>query len=422
VSQPDQDESIAASLAALARAAQERQIVDDAAGRARLLLRAQSAEPAPRSRRGRWLVPAAFAAACALAVWSLSPGKLRYHVSGASQTGSYVSAPAEHPVVVEFTDHTQVVLAQSSQLRVEETSQRGARVLLERGAANVHVVHREHADWTFAAGPFDVHVIGTRFDLSWDPAPQIFELTLREGSVEIQSPLSPAPVALRAGQTFRGDLALHTLTTAELSALAGSAPPPSAVAPPSPPMPALAPPSASSSETADAPPSSAPAAPSVVAPAASRPWPKLIAAGEFKALLEQADERGVPSCLRACSASDLSALADAARYTGRAEIAEQSLQALRARFPREPAGRSAAFLLGRLREGQGAASEANAWYGRYLSETPDGAYAAEALAGKMRSVQKISGPASARPIAEQYLERYPNGVHAGTARSILGSH
>ena len=148
----------------------------------------------------------------------------------------------------------------------------------------------------------------------------------------------------------------------------------------------------------------------------------MIAAGEFKALLEQANERGVPTCLRACSAADLSALADAARYTGQAGIAEQSLQALRARFPREPAGRSAAFLLGRLREGQGAASDANAWYGRYLSETPNGAYAAEALAGRMRSVQKISGPALARPIAEEYLQRYPNGVHAGTARSILGAH
>jgi TolA-binding protein len=424
VSQPDQDESIAASLAALARAAHERQIVDDAAGRARLLLRARSVAPAPRSSNLRWLAPAAAAFACALAVWALSPSKLRYQVTGASQTGSYVSAPVEHPVVVEFSDQTRVVLAQSSQLRVEETSQRGARILLERGAANVHVVHREHADWTFAAGPFDVHVTGTRFDLSWDPAPQIFELTLREGSVEIQSPLSPAPVALRAGQTFRGDLALHTATTAEVSALGGSAAPPSA------PAPALAPPSpsisANANETADALPSSASssaaAAPSLVAPVAPRSWSKLIAAGEFKALLEQANERGVPSCLRACSAADLSALADAARYTGQTAIAEQSLQALRARFGHEPAGRSAAFLLGRLREGQGAASDANVWYGRYLSETPDGAYAAEALAGRMRSVQKISGPALARPIAEEYLRRYPNGVHAGTARSILGTH
>ena len=419
MSQPDQNESIAASLAALARTAHERQIVDDAGGRARLLLHARPARPGLRSRPVRWLAPAAFAAACALAVWGLSPGKLRYQVTGASQAGSYVSAPAEHPVVVEFTDHTQVVLAQSSQLRVEETSPRGARVLLERGAANVHVVHREHADWTFAAGPFDVHVTGTRFDLSWDPAPQVFELTLREGSVEIQSPLSPAPVALRAGQTFHGDLALHTLTTAEVSAPAGSAPPPA----PAPPSPAT---SARANEMADALPSSsaasAAAAPSVLAPVAGRAWPKLIAAGEFKALLEQANERGVPSCLRACSAADLSALADAARYTGQAELAEQSLQALRARFAREPAGRSAAFLLGRLREGQGAASDANAWYGRYLNETPDGAYAAEALAGRMRSVQKISGPTSARPIAEEYLERYPNGVHAGTARSILGLH
>jgi hypothetical protein len=338
-----------------------------------------------------------------------------------------------------------VVLAQSSQLRVEETSSRGAHLLLERGTAVVHVVHRDNADWTFAAGPFDVRVTGTRFELSWDPAPQVFELTLREGSVEIQSPLSASPVELRAGQTFRGDLMLHTLTTTEVRNQRPSGPEPavsSTLAPVTAPLPtetsdapapaipsALAPVSAPAptTETVDLPASSSsagrPPAPrgSTAASLVSRAWEKMIAAGEFQTLLHQANQRGISSCLRGCSAADLSALADAARYTGQAELAEQSLLALRARFLRDAPGRAAAFLLGRLRESQGTAIDADAWYGRYLSETPKGAYAAEALAGKMRCVLKISGPALARPIAEEYLERYPSGVHADTARGLLGS-
>jgi ferric-dicitrate binding protein FerR (iron transport regulator) len=228
VSHPDPSESIAVSLAALARDEQERQGVDDAAGRARLLVRAAfgsrgacSFHPPPRgacSFHPGWFALPAFAAGCALLVWGLfpMPSSLRYQVSGASQTGSYVSAPAGHSVAIDFSDQTRVVLAPTSQLRVQATSPRGAHLLLERGTAVVHVVHRDNADWTFAAGPFDVHVPGTRFELRWEPAPQVFELTLHEGSVVIQSPLSVAPLALRAGQTFRGDLPHHTLTTTEV--------------------------------------------------------------------------------------------------------------------------------------------------------------------------------------------------------------
>ena len=61
----------------------------------------------------------------------------------------------------------------------------GARLVLERGSLTARVVHRRHADWHLAAGPFDVHVIGTKFDLSWDPELEVFRLDLREGAVII---------------------------------------------------------------------------------------------------------------------------------------------------------------------------------------------------------------------------------------------
>jgi hypothetical protein len=160
-------------------------------------------------------------------------------------------------------------------------------------------------------------------------------------------------------------------------------------------------------------------APSASASGSAKAWSKLIASGEFNALLLQANQRGIPACLQACSPAELSALADAARYTGKTELAEQSLRALRSRFVRAPEGRAAAFLLGRLREGQGAAQEARTWYDTYLSESRAGAYAAEALAGKMRTVTKTDGRAAAEPLAREYLKRYPAGVHAGTAHGIL---
>jgi hypothetical protein len=427
---PERDhDSISSSLGALLQGDVEaRHELTDRTSRASLLQRAGATRPT------RWRVmPAlrvalpALAVAAAVLIWWLLPSALRYEVVGAQKDGAYVSAPNDAAASLHFTDDTVVEVAAASQLRVEDTSRRGARVLLERGLAKVHVVHRERTRWTFEAGPFEVLVTGTRFDLSWDPASEVLVLKLHEGSVEIQTPFGAAPVALHAGQDFRADLHERSMTTTDggvIPAQHGSVAPSGASANAgtvAAPASALAPeaPSTSANTGSLGLPGSSAALPST---ASARPWPKLVAAGQFTALLAQANERGTSNCLRACSASDLSALADAARYTGRTDLAGQSLRALRARFAREPEGHSAAFLLGRLREGQGAASDARTWYERYSNEAPGGPYAAEALAGKMRTTLTLEGRAAAESIAEDYLRRYPTGVQAGTARGIVGSH
>ncbi len=421
----DNEQRVAAALGELARAGIEQSAVDLAASRAQLLARVDGLTVRRGVSLEWWLAVPALAAAAALVVWWRTPTQLSYEVIGAIKNGAYVSAPNDRPVTLHFSDDTLVQVEAGSQLRVEDTTREGAHVLLERGTAGVHVVHRPESHWTFAAGPFDVLVTGTRFDLNWDPAREVLELRLREGSVEIRTPFSSGPVALRGGQSFRADLHSRSMTTTELAS-EKSAPATSATS-------ATAPAGSDSEVTAvpgvlgsavsvgSAISSAAPSVALVPAPG-MKAWQKLIAAGEFNALLAQANERGIPSCLASCSANDLSALADAARYTGKSELADQSLHVLRSRFSRAPEGRAAAFLLGRLRESQGAAKDARTWYDTYLHESPGGPYAADALAGKMRTVLKTDGAAAAEPLAEQYLKRYPTGVHAGTARGILASH
>ena len=122
-------------------------------------------------------------------------------------------------------------------------------------------------------------------------------------------------------------------------------------------------------------------------------------------------------CLATCDAADLSALADAARYVGRTDLAEQALLSLRTRFA-QGAGTRAAFLLGRLHESRGDAAGARRWYETALNEAAGGTFAAEALAGKMRSVKALEGPDAARRLAREYLQRYPTGVDAKTAKQI----
>jgi TolA-binding protein len=322
-----------------------------------------------------------------------------------------VSASAA-PVRVDFTDGSSVRAEPGTRLRVDDTRASGARVLIERGRADVNVAHRAGSKWSFLGGPFEVRVIGTRFQLDWDPANEVLELGMREGSVEVHGPLGGA-VTVRAGQRFRAELAERRMTVTDSGEELAAIEPPSANAPATPDQPRELDVPASPEENPKQAPHAAPAP-------ARESWPKLVANGEFDSVVQQANERGLDACLKTCGASDLRALADAARYTNRGEVAERALMALRQRFAGSGESRAAAFLLGRLYEGRGATEKAESFYQTYLSEAPSGALAAEALAGKMRTILAARGRAAAEPVARDYLSRYPEGVHAKPARRILG--
>ncbi len=55
---------------------------------------------------------------------------------------------------------------------------------------------------------------------------------------------------------------------------------------------------------------------------------------------------------------------------------------------------------------------------RYLGEAPNGEFASEALGRKLVAVQSVSGPQAARPIAKEYLRRFPRGGYATKAREL----
>jgi hypothetical protein len=407
------------SIAKLARRSAS-YAVDDArkrASRAALLARVENEPRRPSFRSSlRVLVPA-LAAAAAIALFFAWPRTLSYDVDGARSENGYVSAPSQRAVTLRFSDQTEVLAESGARLRVENTSARGARVLVERGRARVQVSHREGAEWTFVAGPFEVEVRGTRFVMSWEPAHEAFELMLEQGAVNVRGPFGTGPIALSAGQRFRGDGATRSMSVTNGLAVLEKAP---AGAPVELPVPTPIPPLAPPAESAEAAPASREPLPSAHRP--QRPWTQRIVDGEFETIVQEAEARGIASTLASASSTELRALSDAARYVGRPDLAEQSLLSLRRRFAGGADGRAAAFMLGRLHEGRGRAAQAKSFYETYLSESPSGNFAAEALAGKMRTVLALSGRGAAQPIARDYLTRYPTGVHAKTARGIVGTH
>jgi len=90
------------------------------------------------------------------------------------------------------------------------------------------------------------------------------------------------------------------------------------------------------------------------------------------------------SCVARCSAEQLRALADAARYSNQTDAAALALRALRRRFVGTSDATVAAFLLGRTYESRRQWRDAGDWYGIYLTEAPDGELAVEASSGRAR--------------------------------------
>jgi hypothetical protein len=266
--------------------------------------------------------------------------------------------------------------------------------------------------------------MGTAFDVRWSGADELFELDLRAGSVKIRGPLAVAGIELAAGQRLVADLRANQLRIERLTPEArneanivpaetkpGESSVSSAI------QRGLAGNAASSRDTEPAP--RARAARRETVDDSKPSWTQRVASGDFRGVLADAEQRGLESTLGQAPLGDLVALADAARYAGRVDVAHRALSAQRERFTGSSAARTAAFLLGRLADtSESQPAAAIGWYDRYLAESPGGEFASEALGRKMVAVQRVSGPVSARPVAQDYLRRFPQGPYAAKAREL----
>jgi TolA-binding protein len=324
--------------------------------------------------------------------------------------GGVVEAETSKGAKLEFSDGTEVTLSIDAHTQVRAVDRRGARVSLTSGSAHADVAHLDGARWYFDAGPFSIHVTGTAFTVAWNPADEQLDVDMERGTVEIDGPLSDRALPLRSGQHLTVRVRERETVVRERGE------PPAdprgsrgAADTPAPPAPIL-----------DAP-DVLPAPPRAKANAVGngdRHWASALARGEIESIVSDAERSGVDACLANASASDLAALADAARYGRQDDIARRALTSLRKRFPGSSVARDSAFLLGRLEEAAGNATKASSWYGLYMTESPNGTYAPEALGRNMNIVQTLYGADRARDIARDYLLRFPGGTYATRAQAL----
>jgi hypothetical protein len=361
----------------------------------------------PVATRWPWLAGAAAIAVAAALLFVFWPARLDYAVEGTAVHEGYVHA--ERASRARFSDGTEIDFTPGARARISEVTSHGARVNVEEGQVGFHVAHVPRAAWTAAAGPFSIRVTGTDFDTTW--IAERFELDLRAGAVSVRGPLINGELALRCGQRLVVDLGRNTFSVDDLASAARADVKPDAVVEPQ--VSSLP----SSSATVEAPREAASSIARDVSSSRPASWRELVARGDFARVLAEADARGALSAIADSPLGELAALADAARYAGKSDLARRALVAERERFPGSAEARSAAFLIGRLDEG-GAPSSAVGWYDRYLAESPSGPLAGEALGRKMITLKRTSGADAARPVADDYLHRYPGGPFAAAAEEI----
>ncbi|MGK3997557.1 FecR domain-containing protein [Sorangium sp. So ce1024] len=176
-------------------------------------------------RAAAWLVAAAALVLSAVAVIAARPGAPMRFELGATEAGvvgAWIAAPAEAELPIRFSDGSVLRLAPGGRARVASVDANGAEIALERGALDVAVVHRGGARWRVRVGPFQVHVIGTRFETRWDPMTERFEVTLREGAITVSGPVVGEARAIRAGERLTVSPGANTVEVAPAATTLGA--------------------------------------------------------------------------------------------------------------------------------------------------------------------------------------------------------
>jgi TolA-binding protein len=295
-----------------------------------------------------------------------------------------------------------IALAPATRARVVHTTAHGAEVMLEQGSLRVAVVHRAGSEWHVAAGPFQVLVTGTKFDLSWSATERTFSLALHEGLVKVDGPtLGPSGRWVKVGERLQAVLDGGPAAAASVAASSPTLEPAASAA--------VVEPAAGGSVT----PSRGAAAPNA--------WKELAQHQKYREALESAEAEGFEETCRKANARDLVLLGNAARFAGAAPRAEQAFKAARSRFAGSSEASMAAFYLGRIAYDQrGDRRQAVQWFQNYLREAPSGALAREAAGRLLEAERALGDRAGAQAAARSYLEKYPSGPHAGLAREMLG--
>ncbi|AKU96737.1 hypothetical protein AKJ09_03401 [Labilithrix luteola] len=390
-----------------------------ARAREKLLAGRAAKEKTSRSNRTRRSLVAfamASAAALFLGAWFAWPrATLSFAIEGEKApgvVGAFLSANGEAELPLAFSDGTRVVLGKGARARVAHVDARGARVLLESGELHANVVHRDDTRWLVEAGPYQVRVTGTRFDVRWDADAQSVVVRLIEGSVIVSGCTLGEGRRVSAGEELVAsckESPSSPPSTNDASTAVATVVPDEVAA-----SPAVTAHAAASHVNLAAASSS-----EAVAATTSRATP-LHKAVDASAVVPSGAASTATETVKAPDASELLLRADDDRFARRYDDAENALLEVRKRFGGTDAAAKAAFELGRIKfDARGDFGQAASWFDTYLHERPTGTLAREALGRGLEARLRAEDTETAANLARRYLAAYPDGPHAKLARKAL---
>ena len=366
------------------------------------------------ARRAWWLGAAALTATAAgVLVYGLSQPRAPLGATFAGHplsVGEWVSATDASTPRIQFSDGSEVALRPGSRARLATLDSVGAHLVLESGSADVRVTPNHGAKYRVSLGPFAVDVTGTRFDVAFRPADEVFTLTLHEGKVVVSGCVLGEGRTLLAGESLNASCRAGHF---EISALGGARPAPSIV---NEPVPSAVAPEAEAEATGAEPAARAQRDAASAAPT----WQGLSKQGRFADAYSLISVDGFDAAVSRATAAELSLLGDTARFAGRPADALLAYQTLRSRAGGTASAKQAAFSIARVHFDQRAAyADAARWFRTYLAELPQGPLAREAEGRLMESLSRAGDRLGARKVAEGYLAKYPRGPHERVAKQLV---
>jgi len=378
----------------------------------------ESATRAVLARKRRMMMTYAVSSAALTAVvfavvlWQW-PERLRFNVGADGHPGiesNWIHAHANESVPLRFSDGSTVDLLPGTRGRVVHLTSHGANLTVETGRVHASVVPRPDADWSIAAGPFSVRVVGTEFDVAWDPEAEVLHVDVERGLVRVTGPILADAQQVVALQELTVSLPYRRAALVETGGREGAS------------LDRLEP-------ASEAEPAAADSAPAVVAEADAREdgdshesWQTLARRGEHAKAAKLVERSGVERVAQPLGPEQLLKLADVMRIGGWPADATYVLRRLRTRFPGTVPAAISAYTLGVMAFDQRHAyAEASKWFDTYLREQPTGELTREALGRQMEAEERAGRRSDAEIAARKYLQAFPDGPHRDIAKRLTHS-
>jgi ferric-dicitrate binding protein FerR (iron transport regulator) len=143
----------------------------------------------------------ALLSALVLALGSKADSKLSFELRGGSSKGGLIEA-ARGEATVALSDGSGILAENGTKFRVDVLGRNATVTRLVAGKLHVRVEHHDGTSYRFIAGPYDVRVVGTEFELAWDPLGAGLALSMSKGELQLRSPTAK-PRTLKAGQSLQ---------------------------------------------------------------------------------------------------------------------------------------------------------------------------------------------------------------------------